>query len=156
MISQDIFTIEMLKQSLEFAFSNNYVFIALNIFMWFACYTDMLEFKIYDKFNIIMFIFRLMIFPIFPITMNIILGGVLVFLVFLISAMITYDSIGGDIKFGGNVGLWLGFTPSILFVLIAMVSNLVFRLFVGTKKTLPLAPFFYFSYMMLFALLSYL
>lgn len=156
MISQDIFTIAMLKESLECAFANTSVFIILNMFMWIACYTDMLELKIYNKFNILMLVVRLMLFPIFPITMNMVLGGIFVFLVFLISAMITFDSIGGDIKFGGNVGLWIGFIPSILLILITMISNLIFRAVTKNRKTIPLAPFFYFSYLMLFCLLSYL
>lgn len=156
MISQDILTIAALKESLEIAFNHMGVFMILNIFMWIACYTDMLELKIYNKFNIIMLAVRFMLFPIFPITMNMILGGVFVFLVFLISAMMTFDSIGGDIKFGGNVGLWIGFTPSILLILITMVSNLIFRAVTRNRKTLPLAPFFYFSYLMLFCLLYYI
>ena len=128
-------------------FSNIYLFVILNIFFIIATYTDLRYMKIYDKFNIALLITRIITAFIFGFSTNLLLGGLVIFLAFLFSAMYTKDKIAGDIKFGGNVGLWLGFIPSIAFVVLTILTNLIHRVFTGNKKKIPLAPYFYLSYL---------
>lgn len=151
--------------------------IMLNIFMLIASYTDLKDMKIYDKFNLFMLGTRIGTFISMAINnkitfgefMGYVGGAVLMFLLFLIPAMITLDSIGGDIKFAFNVGLWIGVHGALLVGLIGSVTNFLFRIFfVGkkdkepyfkvfmnvpitfmAKKILPLAPFFYLGYLIL-------
>ena len=150
----------------------------LNIFMLIASYTDIKSMKIYNKFNIVMLITRIVsiiaMLLLKEMTMLDALGylggAVIMFLAFLIPAMITLDSIGGDIKFAFNVGFWIGLRAALLVSCIASITNFLFRiLFVGqkdkepyfgifmnvpvkimAKKILPLGPFFYLGYIVLF------
>jgi len=161
-------------------FLNSPEIILLNIFFIIASYTDCKSYKIYDKFNLVMFSTRILYFIIlfvfFPgqISITYILscigGAIIMFLSFLIPAMITGDSIGGDIKFAANIGLWAGATPALLLTLIASITNFIYRIaFVKDDKKeiyvqnvlgkayipfkaaprLPLAPFFYLGYICL-------
>lgn len=162
-------------------FSNWPEIILLNIFFIIATYTDCKSYKIYDKFNLLMLVTRIIYFIIlfifFPEQISIyyilscIFGAIIMALAFLIPAMITMDSIGGDIKFAFNIGLWAGIIPALFLTLIASITNVIYRVvFVSDDKKdfylknimnkiyipfkasskLPLAPFFYFGYIMLF------
>lgn len=148
--------INSFNESLSNNFSQLWIVIVLNIFFIVATYTDIKYMKIYDKFNIAMLLSRVVVIFINGIILHNglyikdwIMGGAVIFLTFLLLAMYSGDRIAGDIKFGGNIGLWIGFYPSILLVAITMVSNLIFRLITLNKKKIPLAPFFYFSYICL-------
>jgi len=141
--------ISSFHESLINSFSNIYLVILLNLFFIFATYTDLKYMKIYDKFNIVMLITRILILIYYGITTDWIMGGAVVFLTFLLSAMYTQDSIAGDIKFGGNIGLWLGFYPSIILVLLTIIFNLIYRGIFRIKKKIPLAPYFYMAYIVL-------
>ena len=141
--------VESFHLSLSNSFSNIYLVVILNLFFIFATYTDLKYMKIYDKFNIVMLVTRLITLVIFGFEKDWLLGGLVIFLTYLIIAMYTGDKMAGDIKFGGNIGLWMGFYPSILIVLLSVITNLISRLFTGNKGKVPLAPFLYLAYIML-------
>lgn len=159
---------------------NIILILLLNAFMIFATYTDIKSMKIYNKFNIVMLVTRIISFIVL-FSMNqitlleigmFVLGAIIMFLAFLIPAMITLDSIGGDIKFAFNVGLWVGTHGGLLIAVIASITNFLFRIFfVGkdqkdpymkiflnvpvffkAKKVVPLGPFFYLGYLILLGL----
>lgn len=170
-------TIEMINSSISSMFTYWPLIILLNVFFIYASYTDIKTMKIYNKFNTIMLFSRIITFIIMLVTKNLPLltflnyffGAIIMFLSFLIPAMITYDSIGGDIKFAFNVGLWVGIIPSLFITLIGSITNFLWRiLFVGSedkepyfkmiknipiffkaKHRVPLGPFFYLGYIIL-------
>ena len=80
--------ISSFHESLINSFSNIYLVILLNLFFIFATYTDLKYMKIYDKFNIVMLITRILILIYYGLTADWIMGGQL-FLTFLLSAMYT-------------------------------------------------------------------
>ena len=98
-------------------------------------------------------------------------GGIVLCFAFWIPAAIAQDQIGGDIKFAFNLGLWCGSIPALFLALIGAMLNLLFRIFFGNSEKkefhmqkvgnygyipfkatgkVPLAPFFYAGYIVLF------
>lgn len=155
--------------------------IILNIFLIIATYTDCKSMKIYNKFNLAMLITRVVWFIGLAIfypsgiswmyVLDCLFGALVLCLCFWIPAAISGDSIGGDIKFAFNLGLWCGSIPSLFLALIGALLNLAFRLLFGKKEEkeshmkklfnygyiffkatgrVPLAPFFYAGYIVLF------
>ena len=64
----------------------------------------------------------------------------------LLGALLTNARIGGDIKFSGNIGLWLGFMPSILVLVFSLIINLIFRKITKNVNAIALAPFLYIGF----------
>ena len=155
--------------------------IILNIFLIIATYTDCKSMKIYNKFNLIMLITRIIwligsaiIIPesiSWMYILDCLFGGFILCLAFWIPAAISGDSIGGDIKFAFNLGIWCGSIPALFVALLAALLNLFFRIFFGDSEKkemhlqklgkygylpfkaigrVPLAPFFYVGYIILF------
>lgn len=102
-----------------------------------------------------------------------IFGAFILCLAFWIPAAIAQDQIGGDIKFAFNLGLWCGSIPALFLALIGTILNLLYRVVFGdeSKKEfhlqklgkfgylpfkatgrVPLAPFFYAGYIVLFGI----
>lgn len=159
---------------------NILLIIILNVFMAIASYTDIKSLKIYNKFNIIMLATRIVSIIVLFIMGKMtwievglcFAGAVVMFLLFLIPAMITLDSIGGDIKFAFNIGLWTGLKAALLISLIGSITNFLFRIFfvgekekepffkvirgipvmIRAKRVLPLGPFFYLGYLVILVL----
>lgn len=142
----------MLEYLLPFkeVIENNYLLILLNIFFIIATITDIKYMKIFDIFNLIMLITRIVTFFIFGFNFTYLVGGILIFITLLIGALITKAQIGGDIKFGGNLGLWFGFLPAAIILLISIVVNFIFRKITKNTKAIALAPFLYISFIILF------
>lgn len=134
---------------------NIYLFIILNIFFIIATYTDIKYMKIYDKFNLVMLITRVITFFIWGFSFQYLLGGLLIFIVFLAGAIATKAKIGGDIKFGGNIGLWIGFMPSVFVMLLTIIVNLIYRKITKNVKPIALAPFLYVSFIIV-SIIAYL
>ena len=135
-------------------FENPILLILLNLFFVFACFTDIKWMKIYDKFNILMLVTRIVTFFIFGFNIQYLIGGFLMFAVVLLGAMMTNARIGGDIKFSGNIGLWIGFMPSVLVLVFAILTNLIFRKITKNVKAIALAPFLYLGFIIV-CLLAY-
>jgi len=106
--------------------------------------------KIYDKFNAVMLTTRLLSFFIIGgFKFDYLFGGIILFAVFLLGAVMTGDNIAGDIKFAGNIGLWCGLIPSVIIIFFTLLLNLIFRFVFKLKKKIPLAPYFYAGYIIL-------
>ena len=144
----EFFNLDMIKNLL----SEPILFAILNVFFVIATYTDIKVMKIYDKFNIAMFLTRIVTFFIFGFSFQYLVGGVLMFSCLLLGALMTNARIGGDIKFAGNIGLFLGFMPSICVLVIALIINLIFRKFTKNVNAIALAPFLYVGFIILCAI----
>ena len=136
--------------------NNNILLILLNIFFIIATITDIINMKIYNVFNLIMLITRIITFFIFGFSFSYLLGGALIFCILLGGAIFTKAQIGGDIKFGGNIGLWIGFIPSVLVILISIIINFIFRKITKNTKAIALAPFLYAGFLILFIIFKFL
>lgn len=95
----------------------------------------------------------------YGLTKEYILGGIAGFLILFIPAFITMLNMGGDIKFVGAIGFYLGFPGVIPFLFLscgygliyAFIRNKIKKDDVITKKTLfPFAPCFLASYITMF------
>lgn len=133
-------------QSVQTLIETPVLLILINIFFIIATFTDIKWMKIFDKFNIVMLIVRIVTFFIYGFEFQYLIGGFLMFATLLIGAMLTNAKIGGDIKFSGNIGLWLGFMPSILVLIFAIITNLIFRKITKNVKAIALAPFLYLGF----------
>lgn len=131
------------------------LFIIFNLFLIIATFTDIKWMKIYDKFNIVMLITRIITFFIFGFDMQYIIGGILMFGTLLLGAMLTNAQIGGDIKFSGNVGLWIGFMPSVIVLVLSIIINLIFRKLTKNTNAIALAPFIYSGFLILCAIVYF-
>lgn len=139
-------------------FFNNGLLVAflLSAFMY-ASYTDLLEYKIYDKFNLFLLAARLVFcfIPVYGkmITLDSYLGGLVGMLTLLIPAIVFLQKMGGDIKFIAVIGTYLGLGLTIFMLILGCVYMLIFSLFrkIITKKDVkklktPMAPFFFLSF----------
>ena len=137
----------------------------LSAFMY-ASYTDIMEYKIYDKFNFFLLSARLpLIFiPIYglPLTWSSYLGSIVAILALLIPAVVFLQKMGGDIKFMGVMGMYLGVGVTIFTLILGCIYMLIFSLIrkIVTKQKVkylktPMAPFFFSAFFTLL-ILSYL
>ncbi len=148
-MTQDLFTpfIDVIN--------NNTLLILLNVFFIIATITDIKFMKIFDVFNLIMLVTRIVTFFIFGFNFSYLLGGALIFVTFLGGALVTKAQIGGDIKFGGNIGLWIGFIPSAIVILLSIVINFIYRKITKNTKAIALAPFLYAGFLILLILFKF-
>lgn len=135
--------------------NNNTLLILLNVFFIIATITDIKFMKIFDVFNLIMLVTRIVTFFIFGFNFSYLLGGALIFVTFLGGALVTKAQIGGDIKFGGNIGLWIGFIPSAIVILLSIVINFIYRKITKNTKAIALAPFLYAGFLILLVLFKF-
>lgn len=140
--------------------------ILLSAFMY-ASYTDLLEFKIYDKFNVFLLGARitLVFIPVYgvPITISHFLGLIVAVLALLIPAVVFLQKMGGDIKFMGVMGLYMGIGLTIFTLILGCVYMLLFSLIrkIITKEKVkhlktPMAPFFFVAFFTLTLIALYL
>ena len=127
-----------------------------NLFFMFATFTDIKWMKIFDKFNILMLITRIVVFVIYGFSFEYLLGGLFMFMAVLFGAIITKAQIGGDIKFSGNIGLWIGFVPAAIVMFLAIIINFIFRKITKNTKAIALAPFLYVGFLIIFAVYYFL
>lgn len=138
-------------------FNNDLVVAFLVAAFMFASYTDMLEYKIYDKFNIFLFGARVVFtfIPVYTLEMDIwsFLGAAVSFLALIIPAVVFLQKMGGDIKFMTVMGLYLGLGLSIFTLILGCFYMLLFSLGrkIVTRKNVrrlkaPMAPFFFIAF----------
>ena len=112
--------------------------------MW-STYTDATEMKIENNFNKFLVISRIILIPLFPMDWWDLLGGIILFTLFLIIGMITNDGkMAGDIKYSGAFGLWAGFHLGLLSVLagvLIIIPVSLIRSKLSKGEQTPLAPF---------------
>lgn len=138
-------------------FDNGLVIAFLMAAFMYASYTDLLEYKIYDKFNLFLMAARLVFvfIPVYnlPLTWNSYLGSIIGVLVLLIPAVFFMQKMGGDIKFIGVIGFYLGTGLTIFTLVLGCFYMLVFSTIrkIITKKEVkklktPMAPFFFLAF----------
>lgn len=137
----------------------------LSAFMY-ASYTDIMEYKIYDKFNFFLLAVRLpfVFIPIYglPLTWSSYFGSIVAILALLIPAVVFLQKMGGDIKFMGVMGMYLGLGLTIFTLILGCFYMLIFSFIrkIVTKQQVkhlktPMAPFFFSAFFTLL-ILSYL
>lgn len=153
--------LNILKNELINFFNNSYLIGILFLFFIYATYTDIKCLKIYNKFNLLFLLTRIVFIfiPMHEFTLNIshILGAFVGFIVLTIPAVALMHKMGGDIKFITILGLYLGFPLIILLLIISCATMLIFSFIKklitknNVKKVLvPFAPFFTFSFTIMF------
>lgn len=153
-------------QEVSSFFDNGLMIAFLLAAFMYASYTDMLEFKIYDKFNLFLMGARL-VFVFIPIygkmiTLDSYLGGIIGVLVLLIPAVVFLQKMGGDIKFIGVIGTYLGSGLTLFLLILGCIYMLIFSLIrkIITKEKVkhlktPMAPFFMLSFFTLLIISMY-
>lgn len=147
-------------------FQNGLVIAFLLSAFLYASYTDIMEYKIYDKFNFFLLVasLPLVFIPVYglPLTWSSYLGSIVAVIVLLIPAVVFLQKMGGDIKFMGVMGFYLGLGVTIFTLILGCIYMLLFSLIrkIVTKQKIrylktPMAPFFCASFFTLL-LLSYL
>lgn len=155
----DKFT-EVWTETMPF-FDNLFVVAFLILVFTYASYTDLMEYKIYDKFNLGVMALRILFatLPVgaLPITLDSYIGGIVGGLVLLIPAVVFLQKMGGDIKFMVVMGLYLGTGLTIFVLLLGCIYMLLFSLIrkIKTKQKVkrlktPMAPFFACAFFTLF------
>lgn len=159
--------INVISNELNVLFSNHVLCYMLLIFFIIATYTDIKSFKIYNKFNIVFFITRIIIIfvPVHGVqlTLNHLMGALIGFLTLTIPAMALMHKMGGDIKFITILGLYLGASLTVVLLLISCITMLIFSF---TKKMItkekikkvlvPFAPFFMISFVIMFIISTFI
>lgn len=147
-------------------FSNGLIVAFLLSAFMYASYTDIMEYKIYDKFNFFLLAARLplVFIPVYglPLTWSSYLGSIIAVLALLIPAVVFLQKMGGDIKFMGVMGMYLGLGITIFTLILGCFYMLLFSFIrkIITKQKVkhlktPMAPFFFVSFFTLL-MLSYL
>lgn len=135
--------------SLNSVFHNKFLLIIFLCFLLFASYSDIKKQLIYDKFNLIMFSVRIFTFFILGFQIKYIFGAIFMFLILLFAGVIVNKPMGGDIKFCGNIGLWLGFYDAAVVLFISLILNLIFRKITKNTNPMALAPFLLVSFIII-------
>lgn len=147
-------------------FQNGLMIAFLLAAFMYASYTDIMNFKIYDKFNLFLMAARLVFvfIPIYgkPITLDTYLGSIIGIIALLIPAIVFLQKMGGDIKFIGVIGAYLGSGLTIFMLILGCIYMLIFSFFrkIITKQKVkhlktPMAPFFMASFFTLLILSNF-
>lgn len=101
---------------------DNHIYMTLFLaYVYYSGIVDKAKFIIPQKISLLFFLIRLSLFFIYPISLDNILGCILPFLLFWIIAALLNHNMGGDIKFMGVIGLWLGLELTIVVTLLAII-----------------------------------
>ena len=116
------------------------ILMIVSLFM-FASYTDIKENKVYQKMCLAYIILRILVYPLYPVTLDTLLGGVIGFMLLFLPAFILNTShMAGDIKFSATLGLWMGGLP-MLFGLLLGTAIFIVTVFVRKKGLMGIMPF---------------
>lgn len=166
MDNQIINLINSISSNMDKFFNNYYISIFLLIMFLIASYTDLKHMKIYNKFNLV-FLFTYIAYFFIPSPIGLgmslsalgtsLIGGIIGMLFLLIPAVALMHRMGGDIKFIGVVGLFIGAYNIFALMIIACIINLIYFIIniyclKRTKKdsNKPFAPFLCSAYIILF------
>ena len=141
---------------------NSKIVLAILVFSFFvATYTDMTSMKIYDRFNQSLAFLRICLIPLIPVTPSTIIGCIIGFVVLVLPAIALMHRMGGDIKFVTVLGSFLGGGLTIIFMFFSCTYMLIYSGIrrIQTKKPVskiptPFAPFFFLSFLTIWALFA--
>ncbi|NLZ35597.1 MAG: hypothetical protein GX889_11990 [Clostridiales bacterium] len=158
--------IEKLLNNYMEVFKNPLVLIIMFCFLSYSTYTDLKNKKIYTVSNGLFLLCRIILIfiPVYNLKFNLnsLLGGIGVWLLMIIPAVIVMAKMGGDIKLGIVLGLYLGLDLSLIFLILTVIISLIhlgIKIYIKkdmtTKTYVPYAPYFLISFivMMLFSFL---
>lgn len=130
---------------MDLFYGNIVATILLLVCLGVATYTDIKELKIPNKLNALIAILRVALIPAMGISYYNLFGFLFCFGLFLTVGVITYTSMGGDIKCAGAMGFFLGLHASVLVILAACLLAIVYSIIRKIAKKgryFPFAPFF--------------
>ena len=158
--------IEKLLNNYIEVFKNPLVLIIMFCFLSYSTYTYLKNKKIYTVSNGLFLLCRIILIfiPVYNLKFNLnsLLGGIGVWLLMIIPAIIVMAKMGGDIKLGIVLGLYLGLDLSLIFLILTVIISLIhlgikiyIKKDITTKTYVPYAPYFLISFivMMLFSFL---
>jgi len=158
--------IEKLLNNYIEVFKNPLVLIIMFCFLSYSTYTDLKNKKIYTVSNGLFLLCRIILIfiPVYNLKFNLnsLLGGIGVWLLMIIPAIIVMAKMGGDIKLGIVLGLYLGLDLSLIFLILTVIISIIhlgIKIYIKkdmtTKTYVPYAPYFLISFivMMLFSFL---
>ena len=158
--------IEKLLNNYMEVFKNPLVLIIMFCFLSYSTYTDLKNKKIYTVSNGLFLLCRIILIfiPVYNLKFNLnsLLGGIGVWLLMIIPAIIVMAKMGGDIKLGIVLGLYLGLDLSLIFLILTVIISIIhlgIKIYIKkdmtTKTYVPYAPYFLISFivMMLFSFL---
>lgn len=158
--------IEKLLNNYIEVFKNPLVLIIMLCFLSYSTYTDLKNKKIYTVSNGLFLLCRIILIfiPVYNLKFNLnsLLGGIGVWLLMIIPAIIVMAKMGGDIKLGIVLGLYLGLDLSLIFLILTVIISIIhlgIKIYIKkdmtTKTYVPYAPYFLISFivMMLFSFL---
>ncbi|MBG9693074.1 hypothetical protein ABD91_20165 [Lysinibacillus sphaericus] len=122
--------------------------------------TDIKSMKIYTEVSMAFVVIRLFLAIWYPISWSNIGGAVFLTAFVFIIAFITYTNMGGDIKAMLPIGLFLGFSNSVVFLagsicILLLVGIVVYLATKDKKKEIPFAPILLASYLIM-ALINFI
>lgn len=129
-------------ECLNTIFSNIPLSLTLLVFLLYATYIDIKYLKIYDKFNLLIVLTRIVFIflPVYSLSLSKgnIIASISAFTLFLIMAMIFMHRMGGDIKFIGAFMLFFNLEYMLVFCLIASILNMIYaialKMYLQSKK----------------------
>lgn len=126
------------------------LYIPLIVFLLIAAFTDVKHLKIPNWLNATFLLIRLLLIPFVGIAWSDIGGAAFLFFMVFIIAFITYMQMGGDIKAMVVLGIYLGFSLSVVFLFISIfylaVAGIVVYIKTKDKRAdIPFAPCFLLS-----------
>lgn len=122
--------------------------------------TDIKSMKIYTEVSVAFVGIRLFLTIWYPLSWSNVGGAAFLVAFVFIIAFITYTNMGGDIKAMLPIGLFLGFTNSVIFIvgsisILMLVGIVVYFSTKDKKKEIPFAPIFLASYLIM-ALINFI
>lgn len=117
--------------------------VLVSMLIW-ASYTDIKVNKVYNKMCMVYLVMRLAMAPLYPISLQTLIGGVVGLGLLLAPAVFLNTShMAGDIKFAGVLGLWIGPFPVMMALFTASILLIITSIILKKGKTgvLPFAPF---------------
>lgn len=142
----DLGLFESIGSELEGIYGNLWLVLLMFVYLGIATYTDIKERKIYNWLNGGMAALYFFLIPFFGFSWLHLVGGAVGFVAMLIPAMIKNQSMGGDIKASGVIGLHIGLVLFPVFMLLTAASFVTYVVSCFLRKQpvgfLPMAPFF--------------
>lgn len=150
--------LEKLEAEITVLMSQPLLWSCLLVFLLIASYTDIKSLKIPNWLTGSFLFTRLLLIPFVGISWSDIGAAIFLYAFIFIIGFITYTSMGGDLKAVFVIGLYLGFSLSVVFIVLSIVYLALVGIFYTIRKAkkdtdIPFAPIFLVAYLSLFILI---